>query len=414
MAPAFCFACVLVLARADPAQSGEPVSDSEAAPRAPVVSLEAVADGEGVELTKHVAVVLIVTNKSATSLDGVKISIPSASFEPDPPDTDLALPNIRAFETIYRSIDLQPIGKPQAAYGTHKVPVVIKYTWAAPNRPEMTSSQATTVTLQVLRRFQQEGGALPGGTAVFLYLILPIVPAFFAFDAVDRLRKGEQLGLPTFGTEHILPAFLLSLLLSIFTVTVSSFSTEFNVELAYSNPLLFVGYVAASAAIGALVPGGRWIWDAVENGKWRFRPGESPADYLRKALLGPGAPKAFDWVEGIVGSETYKGMQLQQPGRKPRALVLGARMQVTRGKINGKEIDDELWEQLKSQVFDGKNALTDRRRLLAMVQDGWLKAGPLQLVARGDENVPGLALTEELSGFKPTRHTAKTLVEPIQ
>jgi len=400
---AFALALVVSPAHTEPAKPAptEPAKSEEPPLQRPDVNVEIVPDREGVELRGQLSLVLIVTNKSNTPLAAVKVSVPSDSFQlaPSdsvPPPNPVALPDIAAFGTTQEKIILQPHDKKQpATFGLHKVPVVVAYTWMTPKGVAMRSAQTATVNLSVLRRFEEEGKSLPGGTAVFLYLLLPIVPAFFAFEAVDQLRRGAELEMPRFGTEHIVPAFLLAFLLSVGFVTLPR---SFNVDQAYSDPLNFVGFLFASALLGALVPGIRWAYALLVRWRWGFREKDSPAEYLRKALLSPYGPTHVEWVEGTVGGVTWAGMQLCQPDK---TMVLGARMQVT-----PKSADVNLQEV--------RNALTDRRRLLKMVKADRVKVIPLDKIQRGAVKLDVPVVTEGLAEFKNTKSEPKSLVEPIQ
>ena len=385
---------------------GSPAHTEVDTPQRPDVSLEIVPDREGVERGEQLPLVLIVTNKSDTPLAAVTVSVPSASFQRVPaafPDT------IAAFGTVQGTITLQPCDNKQSpAFGPHKVPLVVEYTWLTPKRITMRSAQTGTVSLNVLRRFEEEAKSLPGGTAAFLYLILPIVPAFFAFFAVNQLRRGEKLQMPKFGSEYILPAFLLSLLMSVGIVTLRSF----DVDLAYADPRKFVSFLAASAMLGALVPGGRWGYAVVVRRRWNFRQNDSLEDYLRKALLGPQARPDSEllWVEGKADNETWKGMQLFQPDGAP---VLGARLQVTPESAD-ENLRKELWTILTTEVFDSNNALIDRRRLVKMVEAHNLTIVIRERIMQGGQPLDAKVATEGLTQFKATASTSKPLVEPIR
>ncbi|MBI2155349.1 MAG: hypothetical protein HY616_06045 [Candidatus Rokubacteria bacterium] len=373
------------------------------APQAPTVALEVVPDRDAVERQQTVAVVVIVTNKSDASLTGVTVSVPSAAFKPAVAVTFPA--DVSPFGTAHATITLQP--EAQAAFGAHKVAVVAEYSWAGPAGARR-SAQTATVSLQIKRRFEEEAKGLPGGTAAFLYLLLPVVPAFLAFDVVDRLRKGETLRMPTFSTEHIVPAFLLSLLFSIGFMTAASF----NVELAYSDPGLFLRVLALSAALGAGVPCVRWLYAVVVRWRWAFTNDDTPAEYLRKALLGPRAPSDYVWIEGTVGSETWEGVRLRQPDD---TLVLGVRLQATAATGAGGTVREDVWTTLTTEIFE-QTALKDRRLLVKLVKTGAVGLRFQQKIIRGGQPIDGAVAVDGLAGLKETsgKSTPKPLVEPVR
>ena len=398
-------------ARTEPATAPAPV----AAPQRPDVSLDIIADREGVEVGEQLPLVLIVTNKSDTPLTAVTVWVPSASFQlVHDAAHGASLPDaLAAFGTAQGTITLEPRKEQpkvpgEAApspFGSHKVPVVVEYTWLR-NGVTTRSAQTGTVSLNVRRRFEEESKSLPGGTAAFLYLILPIVPAFFAFDAVDRLRKGEPLQMPKFGTEHIFPAFLLSLLLSVVIVTLRSV----NVDLAYSNPIQFIGFLAGSAVLGALLPGVRWVYAVVERQRWGFRHTDQAADYLRKALLSPYRPSDVEWVEGAAGGVNWAGIRLWQPDK---TMALGPRLQVTPAGADDKQ-RKEQWKILTTEIFDSSEALIDARRLVEMVKAHTLAIGYLGRVTRGGDPISSVVATEGLAQFQQTASRPMALVEPKQ
>lgn len=380
-------ALILGPARSQPT---EKQAASAATLKRPDVSLEIIPDRDGIELGQKLAVTVIVNNNSATHLNNVVVSSHSTAFLQDPAATPTA--DVAAFGSRQWTVSLAPSrsGEPPA-FGPHKVAVIVTYEWMNPTGAPTTSAQTGTISLSLLRRFEEEGKSLPGGTAAFLYLILPLVPAFFAYDAVDRLRRGEALAMPSFGAEQIAPAFLLAFLLSVGFVTIRGFT----VEMAYADRLYFVGFLAASAGLGALVPGLRWGYAIIVRQRWGFRNTDTPAAYLRKVLLGPYTPFDLAWTEGTAGGVEWKGMQLRQPDG---ATVLGARLQVTpeSGGVTLQEV---------------RAALADRRRLLAMVDAGKVKILPLEKIVRGQDKLDVLVVTEGLADFQPTSRTSKPLME---
>jgi hypothetical protein len=394
------------------AQSTAPASTS-AAPQAPAtgqapsttapgVTLEVMPDIDGLELGAKLALFVVVTNKSETPLNDVTVSVRSSAFQRIGPAVPVGV--VPPFGTMHETITVEPMR--EAAFGPHKVPVLVEYAWSTTAGAARKSAQAVTVSLQIKRRFEEEGKSLPGGTAAFLYLLLPVVPAFLAFDVVDRLRKGEALRIPTFGTEHVVPAFLLSLLLSVSVMT----AAKLNVELAYTDPRLFLLVLAASAVLGALIPGARWIHAAITRWRWAFRNGDSLEEYLRKALLGPRTPADFVWVEGAAGADTWQGLRLQQPAG---ALVLGARLQVNIANgANGQPLED-AWKKATTEIFE-QATLKDRRGLVDMAKAGTVKLGFQERIVRAGQPLDGAVAIDGLAEFKETKTTPKPIVQPVR
>jgi hypothetical protein len=393
--------------------TSKPPATSEQAtlltPQAPTVALEVVPDRDAVELKEKVSLVVIVTNKSSISLTGLNVSVQSAAFRFAAAPGSLA--NVSAFGTAYGTITLEPIrredvknGTPDAAFGSHKLAVIVEYFWSGPTGAGR-SAQTATVVLQVKRRFEEEAKGLPGGTAAFLYLFLPIVPAFLAFDVVDRLRKGEALRIPTFGTEQIVPAFMLSLLLSIGFTTAASL----NIELAYSSPTLFLGVLGLSAILGAAVPGGLLFRDTWIRWRWAFKKDDSLAEYLRKALLKPNRQSSYVWVEGTVGAETWQGVKLQQPDG---AVVLGAQLQASPAKAD-ENARKGVWTTLTTSVFDKSGAVKNCPLLVNLVRTGEVSLDFNQTIKRDGPEIRDVVATDGFKEFKETKATPTPLVLPV-
>jgi len=363
----------------------------DAAVKAPDVALKIIPERDGAELQGSIDLVVIVTNNSAMPLKNVVVSTQSNTFE----QTSATLAaEIAAFRSVRGTVVLKPreTDKP-SSFGAHKAAVTVSYGWKSSAGKSMTSEQTEAVSLTLLRRFDEEGKSLPGGTATFLYLILPLVPAFFAYDLVDRRRRGEPFAMPTFGTEQIVPAFLLAFLLSIGFVAMHSFS----VETAYTDPKTFLAFLAASAGLGALIPGVRWIYAAIVNRLWGFKATDTAKAYLTKALSSPYLFKNPVWIEGTAGGLAWKGMQLRQPDG---TLALGARLQVSPANPDVKL--DEV-----------KNALVDRSRLFSLIKAGKVKIGALDKIERGPDKLGGFVVAEGLTQFQMTTSTSKSLVEAI-
>lgn len=402
------FVLVLVAGRlhaepAKPATSPAPAAEEHQLQR-PDVGLEIIADRDAIEVGAPVPVTLIVTNKSDIPLADVKVAVHSDAFR----RLSGSLPvSLAPFGTAIGNLVLKPgrddpdKDKTPVIYGTHKVPVIVEYAWTTPKGDVVTSAQTGSVTLNVLRRFDEEGKSLPGGSAAFLYLLLPVIPAFFAYSVVDQLRQGKGLEMPKFGTEQIVPAFLLSLVLS-------GCAVGFDVDLAYYDRQKFIFFMIASAFLGALLPLVQWAREANGRRRWTFHEQDSYEDYLRKALFSPKTRNAKPvWVEGTVDSVVWAGMRLFQPDGAP---VLGAQLQVSPNPDEGEGRRKELWDKLE-RILSG-NELKEPELLLEMIRTRQLVVNLLDAVKRGEEAITDVVSTDkELLRLQPKSLVDKTLVK---
>lgn len=276
-------------------------------------------------------------------------------------------PSLPPFGSVVSSFTIK--AQPDAAYGPHNVVVGVRYGWSAEGR-SFVSMQTATLSIDVKRPFEDEASGLPGGTAALFNLLLPLLPAFFAYQIVDRLRKGDGLQVPVFGSEYILPAFFIGLL-----------ATSLR---AYNVPL---GWVLGGAAVlGALWPAAHWAREAWERRTWGFHENDDETVYLRKALLARGAPRRFIRISGRALGETWSGVELAQPDG---ALVLGATLQVTPRNLD----DFSSAEALVNEINNGASR-KKRRQLLELVNDGSLTLSRLANVDRGGRNHPEIVVTD--------------------
>jgi len=382
----------------------------------PTVVLEVVPARDAVEHGERLSVVVVVTNKSAIPLRDVRITVPSVPLALNPapppaptfvgpPESVVLLGDVPAFGSAHEAILLTATDP--ASFGSHKLPVVARYAWSASRTPLHSSAQTATLTVQVKRRFEEEGRALPGGAAAFLYLLLPVVPAFMVYDLVDRWRRGEELSFPRFDAEQLVPAFLMSLLLSIVFAAI----LNFNVELAYRDPRLFLLVIAVSAALGAALPTARWAYAKCVDRRWAFADGDSAEAYLRKALLGPRTPSEFDWLEGTDGNQIWNGVKLVQPDG---SLALGARLQVS---TDDSDRDGKNWTKLTTLVFDGATrgaALKDRNALVDMVERGTAAITHLEKITRGTSPLDAFVVVDGLRQWTVKSTKRAPLVEPVR
>jgi hypothetical protein len=273
--------------------------------RAPEVTIQGILPREKIERNEVITLILFVTNKSSVPLvlGTVKVLSEAAAEE----SRDFSLPiQVAPFSTAQGKISLSSTS--DAKFGVHKLVVSADYFWRT-GKDDVVSTETITVPLEITRKFEEEAKGFPGGTAAFLYLLLPVIPAFLSFQIFEQWRNGEKLKLPEFETKHIVPFFLAAIVVSFLMVIGSSNEAGIN----YSDPTVFIEVLFISLLIGAAASLLKWAGQSVQMKRWEFSQDDDGATYLRKALRGPRAPKHFEWVTGTVKGETWKGFLLQQP-----------------------------------------------------------------------------------------------------
>lgn len=371
-------AVVLLLARTAPAVE-LPVVSIEAIPQHPV-SVEPLEALLRTPTPEALPIALSVANASDRELRDLQLVLVSGDFELASPQP--RLPDLPAFGTFLGRIAIR--GRSDAPpYGRHDVVLAVRYRWEDGDR-QYTSAQIAKLAIEVNRPFEAEAKGLPGGTAALFHLLLPVFPAFFAYQFVDRLRRGQGIRVPVFGSEYVLPSFFIGLLV---------------------HSLLLHGsraeVLAAAAVVGALWPTIRWIWETLLRWLWELRDDDAPRVYLRKALLSPYGPRRSLMVTGKAGSETWSGVLLAQPDGRP---ALGSRYQVSASDPARAEEAKDLVEAINTGA---RWARWNRWRLVWGVRSKSLALQPLQYVKRGEESHPGIVATDELVGFELQR-AAKT------
>jgi len=371
-----------------------------ATPTEPLIEFQAVPEREVVEREKTAIIFLFISNKSDKVIKvfdvGVNTPYQGQSFEViSRPTTNIAL-ELQPFEGRRENLIVKSTGN--AEFATHKLLVTIRYWWSDAGR-QFTSAQSVTSSMVVQRQFEEEAKGFPGGTAAFLYLLLPILPALLSYQFIDRWRKGEGLQLPTFSPEHIVPAFFLAIVLSLIILGFARSESGIN----YADPWVFVEVLTLSLIGGALVPSGRFLWDSWRRVKWGFKDDELADSYVRKALLSPWSPAEFEWVTGKVGDFIWKGVLLEQPGE---VKVLGATLQISRSD----KLDDNGWEAAQA-LFDENGAILDRRLVVEMVEDGRLTLSMNQPIRAGSRSLPNCVAVKPIKGFQQTNSEAVNLLQ---
>jgi len=357
------------------------VAAEKEALKPPAVTMQATPRSGRLEKDHDLVVVLVVANSSERELRNLALI-------PDPGGTfsivgKTNLPgSLPPFRSFAGSITVRP--RADVPFGPHNMILGVRYAWSADGRIDFVSMQTATVPIEVRRPFEDEAKGLPGGTAALFYLLLPVFPAFFAYQFVDRLRKGEGAQMPTFANDYILPASLIGLLANALRVRYS---------------LLTV--VIGAAILGAFWPALRWALEAWRWKKWAFTPGDSNAEYLRKALLSRWTPRRYVNITGEALGEVWSGVGLAQPDG---TLVLGATLQVTPQQ----ESDRQSVDALVNEINGGDRK--SRQQLMSLVWQGSVTLIRLVNVSRGGKQQPEIVATD-LAGFEQQSASAANLLE---
>ena len=380
---------------------GAPSSSPSPTPSPPAIEFLAVPNHEILNRTEQAEVSVLISNKSDKPVQVLDVSLAGKNTTgQDAHFTgNLAINSeLKPFTSESRNLTITATEK--APFTQTKLLLLLRYSWNAGNE-RVTSMQTATVPITVQRPFEEEAKGFPGGTAAFLYFLLPVIPALLSYQLIERYRKGEGWSLPTFNAEHIVPAFFLSIILSFVILYVARTKNGFD----YSSPRLFALVLAVSAGAGAVVPFVRLLHDRWLSRTWGFKDNEGEAEYLRKALLSPWSPAEFSWATGKVGKITWQGILLEQPGG---AKVLGAAVQITRSET----VDDAFWENAQKELFDGE-VIRNRQRLVEMVASRQLKVVLNEPIMEGKRVVKAYVVVGQVKGFQQTNSDVKNLLRPL-
>jgi hypothetical protein len=365
-------------------------------PSPPAVDFQAFTARESVERGEELTVFLFIANKSALPLTELKFIFQGNDFGlvKNPSFHSPLAPFGSVMETAIIK------AKDTADYASHKLLLLVEYDWNS-NGPKYRSAQPATATVLVMRRFDEETKGFPGGTAAFFYLLLPIIPAILSYQFLNRLRKGEGAHLPTFSAEYIVPAFFIAVFLSLLMLSLFRWDARLN----YSNPLVFIGTLFGSLFFGAIVPGLRIIYELIQNRVWGFDNNDTPATYLRKALLAPSAPREFKWATGKVGEQSWEGILLRQPNG---AIVLGAKLQVSYTQ----DVFEDDWRRFLREVIAQDGRVINRQLLVKMVESGELNLDVMRRIICDGGNVQQIVVIEEVKNWKRVGDEASPLINP--
>jgi len=383
--------------------TGSTAIAAEEKPAPPDVAIQIVPQTEGVEPGEELILFLSITNRSAVPLNGLLLQATGEGFSVALPAPPSSLP---PFGSAWGHARVIPSAG--ASFGKHQIPFLLRYRWRTASAAGA-SLQTATATVEVRRWLDEEAKGLPGGTAALFSLLFPIIPAFLAFQLLDRLRQKKGLHLPTFDSAYIVPAFFNALLVN----SLPLFPRFRSLDLTPRETVLL------SLLFGALWPIVRWIWDLLLSWLWGFRESDSPRTYLRKALFSPWSPRPFTWISGKIGDggESWSGLLLRQPGG---SLVLGSTLEISyaRDPTKAKENAKENAEELVARVNE-TGSLTSRCRLWWRVVRSGLSAAvstfPTQGAGEAAQATDRIVVYgEEIEGLKRTKSERKGLLEYSQ
>lgn len=382
----FAVVSLLWLALASPSPAG----DAPTATAAPEVDFEATPtlDAIGPDPKDQDSIFLVVTNKSGLTLKNVEIALQDKRFKLDGSLIYKAVEPYASVQTSGTIAASKPVDG--AAY---KLPLSVTYGWNSDGK-DFVSSQSTTVSLRVKREFEDEASGLPGGTAALLYLLLPIIPAFFSYNFIDKLRTDHEAEIPTFSSEKVVFGFLLAVVVScILQVTL-----KHSIQLAYWDPRILLRVTGVSVLAGAAVPLVRWMWTAWRNWDWGFKHEDTSCSYLRKALTRSKETPQFRWVHGKVGAVEWQGILLHQPDG---TIALG-------GQLQASPKNNMTLAELQNQA--GVDTYPKRKRLVELVEHDLVNVGFEAKIQRGNEALDAYVLVAEVQGFAETTSNTVPLV----
>jgi len=355
---------------------------------APDVELQGILSREKIERDEDVTLNVFVSNKSSVPIILSRITVVSESTAEK--INGFVLPaEVPPFGTIPGQIILSNAN--DAKFGAHKIVVTADYFWSNDKVNRLTT-KTVTLPLELTRRFEEEAKGFPGGSAAFFYLLLPVIPAFLSYQIVEQIRNKEKLKMPEFETKHIVPVFLLAIVVSFLIVLGSSRDANIN----YSDPRVFITVLVVSMLAGAILSVFKWLWYGYRMWRWGFSRNDREKKYLRKALLGPRAPEEFKWVTGTVQGEKWEGFQLRQPNG---ALVLGAQVWVSPADI------------AKAAFRDNK--LNDRKLLVWLAKKKKINVGMNEPVKRGETADEHLVVIDGLEHFEPVPGDDKPFIRVV-
>jgi len=364
--------------------------------KAPSVNVQAVLRRPAIEAddpaTAKIPMTLVVTNASERPLTHLSLAVDPASgftaiVKPSFPTT------LAPFSTFVGSFELAP--RQKFEFGKHNVVLTVQYQWD--DATTYTSAQSVTTVVEFRRLLEDEAKALPGGTPALFFLLLPLIPALFAYQIVDRLRRGEGLQFPVFESDYLFPACCIGLLVN------------YVIGTRYLRALVLI----VAAAVGAVWPALRWAWESYQRRRWGFRKSDDPQTYLRKALLSPRRHHGASWVTAKAGGEIWSGALLEQPDGHP---VLGMRLQVSPVQSGNANEDKSRADRLTvlADATAGTATRKQRSDLYTEVEQGRATVKAHEVVIRNGGQHAEIIVAEELVGFERQKVERKKFVEFVQ
>ena len=370
--------------------------------RPPEIDFRAVSSRDKVERDEPVIIYLSIVNKTNFPISVSGIDIPNQAFESS------NIPNLPILLSPHGSSKPTVTIKPRETtkFGLHRLMLSVDFNWSDARRT-FTSTQPTTVTVEVTRRFEEEAKGFPGGTAAFLYLLLPIIPAFLSYQTIERLRTGKGLRMPTFRNEYIVPAFFAAIIVSFLMLMTARTDTAVD----YSNPRTFLSVLTGSLVLGAVIPGIHAGLNLIQKLRWGFSPKDSMATYVEKALFGPRRPHQFKWVKGTVKGESWEGILLEQPNT---AKVLGACLQVSPRANPDPETYQTTVREIELTVLDRSGKVKDPQRLVDLAKAGDLTLNYMNRIKQSDRALDAIVVVQEISNLEIENTEIKPLVVLVE
>lgn len=380
----------------------------------PTVDLSLVSETEGLEPGKELILYAFVTNKSDSELTNLSLDALKGRFE-KVGSTGLKS-SLGPFESTDAQIHLR-VKPGEVSFGKYQVPFALSYHWRSPQSQAEAPGKAASVkppavvlegdfvqraivAVEVTAPYSAVASGLPGGSGPLFWLLLPVIPAFLAFQLVQGLRRKQGPQIPTFSAENVLPAFFIAIVvnsLPFWSTTLAKLST--------------IWLLAGSALLGALWPAMLWFRDWRRWRRWAFRDDDTPEDYFRKALLSRWVSRPLVWATGTVGKSQWSGFLLTQPDG---SLALGAGLQVS-PKLSGKKSQEEKTarrkdlEDLIKKANQG--ASRDRRKLFREhLRDRITMGGAVRPTFAGEDSERLAVTGPEVKGFEREKAERKPLL----
>jgi hypothetical protein len=358
----------------------------------PAVNVKTIASRQSLERDESTLLFVIVSNESGVPLQNLRLSVLAEAFVVDEPSGPPA--TLPAFGSISQSLTIRPTKN--ADFTQHAILVLAEYVWGdAEARFE--SVQSSTATVTVKRKFEDELGGLLGGGAAALYFLLPLYPAVAAYQLIEQRRRGEELRIPAFGRQHVVPAAIASLAANLLVRFVFGVDdTEDLLEVGN-----FFAVVGLSVALGALVPIVLTVRGWWREQRWGYSGQESVSEILRKALTGPQKPP-YKWVTLTSGGESWEGMLLEERGD---CFVLGAQLKASARP-------PATADSIKESVLQEDGTVLNPRRLIRLVEAESIHVTPIARILSGNQTQPGLVRVER-GTFQRQREESRPLIRLV-